>query len=510
LRWTVAFSRIGTRRCELALVVLAGLLFVAHSALYWDWVEDDAYISLRYASNLVGGEGLVFNPGQRIEGYSNLVWVLLEAGSLHAGANALVVARVVGILGGVGCLWLSWLLVRRLWPGAGLAAALAPWFLALDPVLPRHAVTGLETDGYAFLLTAGVMLAMNPSRAARAWPIPAVVTLLSLWRPEGAAFGLILAVMAHRSRALPRRVWLAPLALLVVVAAWRWWYFGSLLPNTFHFKMTGGAAALLPGLHYALDFLRENGGAALVGFGLVLLLEVRAGRIVRGMLAVVGLQVAIVIAAGGDWMPHYRFLAPVMPLLAALFAAGVSQVVAWARLVRRPRVAVMIVVACLLAMGMNIYKTERQVWRLVMPSVKSDGYLTQAYTRVGHWLRANTPADAVIAASDVGAVGYYSQRWILDMLGLVDPHIARTRGELHAKRDPEYVLARQPDFVILIEGRDATCEPIYWRQSDRALAAKADFTANYRQVHAVAIDFLNESAQIFARQPIGAPRPDLP
>src|SRR5947207_15116687 len=46
----------------------------------WFWLDDDMMISMRYARNLVSGAGLVFNPGERVEGYTNFGWVLLMAG----------------------------------------------------------------------------------------------------------------------------------------------------------------------------------------------------------------------------------------------------------------------------------------------------------------------------------------------------------------------------------------------------------------------------------------------
>ena len=44
-------------------------------SLSW-WLTDDAFISFRYARNLLEGHGLVFNPGERVEGYTNFLWVL--------------------------------------------------------------------------------------------------------------------------------------------------------------------------------------------------------------------------------------------------------------------------------------------------------------------------------------------------------------------------------------------------------------------------------------------------
>ena len=57
---------------------LALLAFLAYGARRF--LLDDAFISFRYARNLLEGNGLVWNPGERVEGYSNFLWVLELAG----------------------------------------------------------------------------------------------------------------------------------------------------------------------------------------------------------------------------------------------------------------------------------------------------------------------------------------------------------------------------------------------------------------------------------------------
>ena len=67
-----------TRPVRLGLLLAAAGLLVGH-ALVFDFVNDDAFISFRYADNLVRHGALVFNPGERVEGYTNFLWVLLGA-----------------------------------------------------------------------------------------------------------------------------------------------------------------------------------------------------------------------------------------------------------------------------------------------------------------------------------------------------------------------------------------------------------------------------------------------
>ena len=490
-----------SRGSVLGLAVLVAL-FVLHAAAYWDWVEDDAYITLRYAANLVAGHGPVFNPGERVEGYSNPGWMLVAALALGAGADPLVVLRLLGLLAGAGCVVLSWHLARRLDPQAGAWALLAPLWLAATPMLPRHAVSGLETDAYALALLAGVLLVVAPRGRPR--PVAALGALLALMllRPEGVAFAALLLLLGGHRGGARRGLWLALATALVLLTAWRWGYYGALLPNTFHVKITGAEPSLRAGFHHLREFLRDGGGAALLGLGVVLLADRAAAPRIAAVLVIAAAQGALVIAAGGDWMHHHRFLVPVLPLLVAAMAAGAARLVASLGSAWGGTRVPILMVAILVLTGLSAsYLAERAVWREVMPSVRAGRYLPQSYARVAAWLRAHTAPDALVAISDVGAVGYHSGRPILDMLGLVDAHIARSPGGLHAKHDVDYVLSRRPDYVVLVETGGAAGRVNHWRGPDRALAASAEFSARYRPVASVPMGYREEVARIYALRP---------
>lgn len=489
-----------------AWLLVAVLIFLLHAVYYWSWIEDDAFISFRYARNLVAGQGLVFNPGEKVEGYSNFAWVLAAAAALRVGVDPATMARILGLLGGVAGLVFSWRLARRLWPHGGGWNLTAPFFLALTPILPRHAVSGLETTCFAGLLAAACCLAAARPGAANRTVVVVLLLLLSLLRPEGVAFALIILVWRGWTRRdqAGSRWWLDGLIFLMAFGlyfVWRWIYFGLPFPNTFYFKLTGGRPAVIDGMHYSLDFLRESGGPAIVGLGLALLLADRRPRVLWLIIALVVVQTGVAVFAGGDWMHHYRFYAPVLPLLAAAMGAGAACLIAQAASGgRRWRLGQLILAVALAAVMVQVGKTERAVARLVMPAVQEEGYLYQSYRRVGLWLKNNTQPQAVVAVSDVGAVGYFSERRILDMFGLVDPHIARRPGRLHFKSDIQYVLAKQPEIIVLVAGGGATSEPTFLRLPDSRLFASERFGVEYELVHSEPIVFRGERVLIYRRR----------
>jgi len=91
-------------RLDRALLALSLALY-AVMAVRLRFVCDDAYISFRYARNLAEGLGLVYNPGERVEGYSNFLWVLAAAGLKACGLNVLLLMPILGALCGALLIW---------------------------------------------------------------------------------------------------------------------------------------------------------------------------------------------------------------------------------------------------------------------------------------------------------------------------------------------------------------------------------------------------------------------
>ena len=513
------------------LLAVAVVGFVLHARVYWGWTEDDAFISYRYARNAAAGHGLVFNPGERVEGYSNFAWVAIAAAAIRAGLDPVQVSKGVGLLAGALALLLSWMLVRRVVPGAGFTTLVAPFYLAVSPTLVQHSVSGLETSFFALLLVAAVLLAAGGTSRARRVGLVAVLLALSLVRPEGPFLALgILFLRALNlrmaggvvdwdepidadtmARAVPPddrgavRAALLDIAIYLVLFGayfvWRWGYFGSPLPNTFYAKARGGLHGIIDGGQYTLDFLREAGGPLFVALGLVPFVLGPRRPAYWLSLGVVAAYVVFVLFSGGDWMFHYRFYGHIVPILAALIAAGLDLVL---RLPRpgtlRALAAYAALAGVLLATLLSVANSELRVARIVLPALARHNYLSQNYEELGVWFRENTPPEATIAISDVGAVGYFSERRILDMFGLIDPHIARLHGRMHYKGDPRYVLSRQPEYVVLVSLNDEGKGYSFQRIPDWAMNAQPEFHDNYELIRMVPQYWQDEFVLVYQRR----------
>ncbi len=146
--------------CTLALAL--GLYgYLAYSM---EFTQDDAYISYRYARNLVEGVGLVYNPGEYVEGFTNLLWTLLVAAGLAVGLEAKAVAPALGLASGVALLVATFGYART-----GLArqrawlAALAPALVLCSTAFPRWSTSGMETRLFGFLVLGAALLVWSNS-----------------------------------------------------------------------------------------------------------------------------------------------------------------------------------------------------------------------------------------------------------------------------------------------------------------------------------------------------------
>jgi len=442
---------------------------VLRCVAYRDSLIDDAYIVFRYADHLLAGHGPVFNVGERVEGFTSPLWLLLLAAARALGLRYETAVFVLGTTFAVATLAPAFALARRVAPPA--AAIAAPLLLAVHPGFAMWAVHGLETSLFVFVTACAVWAAFsNRSLAAGA------LAGLAFWtRPEGALWALALAALPAFGRRWKDAVVLlaAFAALAIPLEAARVVYYGALFPNTYYAKAGGGLGRLGFGLSYAKTFLISH---ALV----VLAALLAAWKVVRGdhrtpvvFACVFGAAwSAYVVWMGGDAFPGYRFWLPVLPLAGILLADVLASrgmlavgsgvvIVALTAVAARPDVRIE-------------YETGRE--------------FTAKMIAAGTWMRDHVPAGTLIAVNYVGALPYYSGLPTIDMLGLTDPPIAHTpiRGRFrfpgHAKGNGASVLDRRPG-LILMGGVSLGPEPVRELRTELAsedeIAADPRFTDEY-------------------------------
>jgi hypothetical protein len=257
------------------------LLAFAMQIPVWLWNVDDAAISFTYARNLADGEGLVAQPGgERVEGYSNPLWVLLLSLWELVGIDGFVSSKIMGVLFGVLTVPLVWAIARWSRPDRDEAVPLlAAFALAANAQFAIWNTSGLENSLFSLLLAGGTWRIIVETRT-RGFPWSALLFLgVSLTRPEGilhaAAGGFAAMVFALRDgRGLrPALRWLVVFFLpFGFYYALRVQYFAWFFPNTYYAKLGHALASPFdwnaPGWRYVRNYAGLSFAAHSQGPGL--------------------------------------------------------------------------------------------------------------------------------------------------------------------------------------------------------------------------------------------------
>jgi hypothetical protein len=254
------------------------------------WASDDAYISFRYADNLAHGRGLVFNAGERVEGYTNFLWTVIVTGFIRLGIDPGQAAIALALLSFLALMVVLRRLTLRLRPGPAPLLDLAPVLAAGSYTMASFATSGLETMFAALL----VLVAVERAESRRPGQAGLSGILAVMAHPDHAVFylalGLVLAAERERRRELIPYL-LPALLLYLPYFVWRWRYYGDLMPNTFYAKSAdrtyfsqGGVYLLVSGLSAGLWAVTP----------LALLGAVHLRRTVSGRFALIGLPLYLV------------------------------------------------------------------------------------------------------------------------------------------------------------------------------------------------------------------------
>ena len=441
--------------------LMAFLLFFVLMMSFNGYSNDDAFISFRYAENLSNGYGLTFNPNEPpVEGYTNFLWTLIlglvamvklpipETAAFFSSVFATLLVFLMGI----------WAFRQKLFIPQN-PVSLPVLIIAATPTFSLWATTGLETTFFTFLIVAASLVTASEQRRNSLGIFSGLIwSLCVLTRPEGIFFALTISIFSFLESYEPGRRIIAiiqraglPIFVFIGQLFWRHYYYGQWLPNTFYAK-TGSVSAMIPhGLHYFLTFLIYGGGT----LTLVALLAVFIKPRVEGIFTVVITSVlyfTYTILVGGDWMPGFRFYAPLLPLL--IIAASITIVKFNHNFPKFSYLVAFLVMSHLLFGGL-IYERS-QIKGSTLALLMGEEPQPDVLMELGIHLREIADPYARIAVLPAGKVPYYSGLKTIDMRGLCDTHIAHlplTENKMtmpgHHKRDPDYVLSKSPDYIIL-------------------------------------------------------------
>jgi len=453
-----------------AVFLLSVVIFISVSS-YFDFVQDDAFITFRYAENFISGQGLVFNTGERIEGYTNFFWLLLIIIGRLLNLDPILFPRILGMMCGVLTLFILYKLSGLYFKDKNVIRSIPPLVLSTMLSFGYWAGAGLETALFTLCFVFSVYAYEKQMKI-----LPVILALATMVRPEGFLIFIMLTSFGYFSNKRMRNYYLLVASLYIILLApffaFKLFYFGRLLPNTFYAKAGFTLNNLSDGLEYLLRFLKHY-----YAYGLILVpaIVVAARKSLKGrlLLFITAIYFLYIMFIGGDVLKVHRLFVPLMPLLALLTVVGFSRLF-------KNRFFIFISVVFVIS------------WQILIPYKFISDYflaeqrLVEKMKTISARLSEVDKTNFSIAVSTIGAISYYlPKHTVIDLLGLTDSTIALHPEEpidqmattwKERKFNNKYLLSRQPDYIMFSTGSKPSAP------AEKALFLYSAFLKSYRTI----------------------------
>ena len=493
-------------------------------------IQDDAFITYRYANNFINGDGLVFNIGERVEGFTSILWVLILGTVKFLGLDVIGFSQISGVVLGVLSIWITFLLTKLFFSSSilspnfslkreetvfGTLVDLLPaTMLAFTGAFQYWAVSGMEVTLFIsfFLISIYLylMAIMNDKPLTR---FSIFITIASLIRPEAVLLFFLLIlhfwfrlykkqknftiffqeIFSEKNRVPILIFFLTNFVLLI----FRIFYYGFPFPNTFYAKTGFSFDYLVAGLDYIYDFSKTYLLYGTILFAVSLLFNNKEVRQNIGLfVTIIMIFLFYSIIIGGDVLPLFRFVLPVLPLIYILFIK--SFLVLGNVLQKRtknsfdnlPAIVTIIISFVIISYNYIVPKARIEKYSYF------ENQLVAKMSASGKWLaqkQIESERKLVVAATTIGAVSYYSNVRVIDMLGLTDATIAHNpkpikvisgshTGWKERNYNIDYLLSQRPDYIYFSTGIKPSA------YAERALFLSEDFVNNYYPYFFNAID----------------------
>ena len=480
----------------LLILAFAFIIFFFNAQAYKNFISDDALISLRYADNFLHGHGLCWNPGEQpVEGYSNLLWILLVSFIGLFSHDLINAARFAGFF----CVFIMMgsVCAQFLRGGSknyfGLAIVLS--FIALSGTVAAWAYGSLEQSLNCALLGLSLWAVFrfvdSGDKNFKNTVLPGVLMgLLALSRLDGILFALIITVgimLLETGKGTENiknlKLLFIPAAVVLAQCLFRLAYYGSLIPNTALVKISpsmehasGGFVYVMNGIISMKLFFILTAAAAVY-----MLFDPAARKKTIILLAVLTLWLAYIVFIGGDIFPAYRHMMPAIMIGAFLIIGGFIK--AWeakpAVIINAPVIFITGLMCVLYGItqpwDIQNFKAANEMW---------ERNAMEAGRVIGSVFEKERPVVAVTAA---GSLPYASGLPAIDLFGLNDYELPRFyrpkaagKGWIgHEQGSAAYVIKRMPDLISLYDSTAETVHYAWWTE----LTATPEFKNNYRLIY---------------------------
>ncbi len=451
---------------------------------------DDAMISMRYAWNFAHGLGLVWNAGQRVEGYSNLLMTLLMslASVFFEKKFAVLAVQIFGLFTILGTAFITKQAANEINEGKPYKELIG--YLAFACVLLYYPLSywtlmGMETGLVALFIMTAVLFALRWLRTNKTSDLvytAIMAGLAFLSRNDSiilsalifAYIGIETYIKRRDKQVLLKIIYAGCLVALFPAAQiiFRYFYYGELLPNTYVLKLSGIplSVRLVGGYHFLQPFFQQSALVFAIAI-LGILLDMR--RIKVFMFSFIAAAVLYQVYVGGDPWPLWRILAPAMPSLFILvIMTGAEIITRWPRLAANRYVAASIISLFLLV---PLALTDLPFLSdISVTGPTSAAIANRVNTNSALAINDLTSAGASVGVIWAGTLPFYTDHKGIDFLGKSDPVIARLKPDLsgavswagmrsvpgHNKYDLIYSIEKlQPTYIQAYSWGDQTVKP---------------------------------------------------
>lgn len=439
---------------EFLFIICLGLITRFFWIVYTNLTEEDAFITFRIARHLAEGVGFVYNNGERILGTTSPLFALLLGGWIAiVSKNIILGARIINLITSTSSLIFLLLALRKI--GASKFQQIAVLIIfALSVKLIVLEVGGMETALVIFLMIASWYLFLTRRLV---WT-SIILGLLVLTRLDLFIWPvsmLLIEMISHPKKALRMGI-----IVLLIVLPWIIFslnYFGSPIPHTINAKWVAyfknNNTPLTTHLLAVANFMSPFS-------------QYKEHILIRNILA----WMTLVIAA---WQSVSEFREKKLALIVVFIFLDVSRLVFMrATFENRYFAPLLVVVLILFGMGLgNLWGSIsvssfriKSIYIFTLFSLAGMGLVFAGYEfiqikmnqeyrhdnslrRIGTWLNENSPPSATVLLEPLGYIGYYSDRYMIDEVGLVSPEVVALKKLGFTAN--EYFLIIKPDYYVL-------------------------------------------------------------
>lgn len=450
-------------------ILIIALLFIIWSAIFiyrtsfiaidgrrYFCLFDDAMISMRYAWNLSHGNGLVWNPGEYVMGYTNLLMTLLMSfvTLVLDKSSAVLSIQILGVGLMLGIAYGTMKIADSLLPKdqeasypASLLRILSFSLALLYYPLSYWTLMGMETGLLTILLLFAIFFAIQYGKSFRLVDLLLVSLCLGLafmTRNDSILFSVLIwtyigwKTLHNKTRTALFNLSIALILYTLFVAGqvlFQYLYYGDLLPNTYILKLTGMSLMdrTMNGLRFVFPFIIQTSFLFVICI-FTFFLSFNQDKLLILVLILSALSYQIFV--GGDSWNYWRMMSPMMPLLNILFLFGIVQAVSYNAkgwkgplLQKYPREVRIGFLAFLGVLVMNAYFLPEIVFQDRPFYVSANEH----NVNIALALKNVTTQDATVGVYWAGAIPYFSERKGIDFLGKSDRYVASLPPDLSGK-----------------------------------------------------------------------------